>query len=221
MSGKRTPTSTWIAGGLCALTVVLIVISVSLKLQGPAQATPPPARRAPPGRRGAAYGGGRRADRCPPAGQPHRWTAARRSPRAQQLSTCHKLCGDRSGEARRRDGRLGRNPPRTADHCGHLSAGLAVPHRPPAVTALAPGGQRHRGLGGRRCRLHRLLLEVKIGEVAVGDNPLPLPAAVEEFGRRVGGIWFAAELLAFLLLLAVVASLLVRFRHAAAWSVSS
>jgi hypothetical protein len=60
-----------------------------------------------------------------------------------------------------------------------------------------------------------LLPDVEVGGVAVGGNPLPMPTGVEELVRRVGGIWFAAELVAyFLLLLAVVACLLVRFGRA-------
>jgi len=60
-----------------------------------------------------------------------------------------------------------------------------------------------------------VLPDVKIGNVVIASNPLPLSTAVEELVRRVGGVWFAAELVVhFVLLLAVVASLVLRFRRA-------
>jgi hypothetical protein len=68
MSGNRAGAAAWIAGGLCVLTVVFIVISVPLNLLGLQKELPVQGGRAPAGRRRAANGGGRRAHRCPPAG---------------------------------------------------------------------------------------------------------------------------------------------------------
>jgi hypothetical protein len=218
MSGNRARTAAWIAGGLCALTVVLISIAALLNLLGlPREFSVQLAELL---QAGAAL---------PMAVVGALIVVRRPGNRVGGLLLAGALGLSGSAAANSYASYAVTHPGRPS---AVMVAWVGTLIEPPTTAAifllglLYPTGH----LPSPRWRpvaqaivvwtaayvaFIALFPEVKIGDVTIGGNPLPLPTAVEEFLQQVGGVWFAAELVTyFLLLLAVVASLLVRFRRA-------
>jgi hypothetical protein len=218
MTGNRTRTGAWIAGGLCVLTGVFIVISIPLKLLGLPKELP--VQLAELLQAGAAL---------PMAVVGALIVVRRPGNRVGGLLLAGALGLSSSAAANSYASYVVAHPGRPGAVMVAWVGTLIDPLTTAAIFLLAmlyPTGH----LPSPRWRpvarailvwtaayvaFTALLPAVKIGDVAVGGNPLPLPTVVEKLVQQVGGIWFAAELVAyFLLLLAVVASLLVRFRRA-------
>jgi hypothetical protein len=218
MSGNRARIAAWIAGGLCVLTVVLIVMAAPLKLLGLPREFP------------IQLAGLLQAGAAMPMAVVGALIVARRPGNrvgwllvavALGLSSS-ALAASYASYAVTHPGIPGAvmvawagaliEPPTTA---AILLLGLLYPTGRLPSPRWRPVAQAVVVWTAAYMAFIAVLSDVKIDNVVIGSNPLPLPTAVEEFLRRVGGVLFAAELVAyFVLLLAVVASLVLRFRRA-------
>jgi hypothetical protein len=218
MSGNRARTATWVAGGLFMLTVVLLVVAAPLKLLGLQKELP--VQLAALLQAGAAL---------PMAAVGVLIVVRRPGNRVGWLLLAVALGLSSSALAASyasyrvtHPGTSGAvmvawagtliEPPTTA---AILLLGLLYPTGRLPSPRWRPVGQAVVVWTAAYMAFIAVLSDVKIDNVVIGSNPLPLSTAVEELVRRVGGGLFAAELVAyFVLLLAVVASLVLRFRRA-------
>jgi hypothetical protein len=218
MSGNRARIAAWIAGGLCVLTVVLIVMAAPLKLLGLPREFP------------IQLAGLLQAGAALPMAVVGALIVARRPGNrvgwlllavALGLSSS-ALAASYASYAVTHPGIPGAvmvawagaliEPPTTA---AILLLGLLYPTGRLPSPRWRPVAQAVVVWTAAYMAFIAVLPDVRVDDVVIGSNPLPLPTAVEELVGRVGGVLFAVELVAyFVLLLTVVASLLFRFRRA-------